>query len=417
MLRTKRALSPVIATVILLSVVIAVAIATVAWMSGLTFSFMDIEELRITNEQWGPECSYVDLTLQNRGTSNIAINSVTVNSQSTTFAFISGSETIAAGESAVVRITQTFIPQGKYSIAFSTMKGNSFFSYLEARLLASTFRMEWGTTTVNDTFKTVNLQNHYESPIVVCSPSYSSGLPRTVRLRDVSSDSFMVRVQNPSGSVVPNTLVYYLVVEEGVWDSPFKIEAGKYSTNTVGENNNWDYDFRDYGQTYSGNIIVLHQVTSNDDPTWITSYVSRANSRTNPPRSSDSGFRIALNGAEAVDSHGSEEIAYVILQEGTGTVGEVKWETKQTSDSISGFGNSPPYQTSFSQGFTQSPVVVIACHQEADGGDGGWADVFSVTATQLGLAIDEDQVKDSERSHTTETCGFIVFETVGSYIE
>jgi len=415
--RSKRALSPVIATVILLAVVIAVAIATVAWMSGLTVSFMEIEELRITDEHWGPDCSYVDLTLRNGGTSTLAINSVTVNSQSTTITFISGSEILAAGESAVVRITQTFVPQGKYSIAFSTMKGYSFFSYLEARLLASSFRMEWGSTTVNDTFKTVYLQNSYESPIVVCSPSYSSGLPRTVRLKDVSSESFMVRLQNPSGSVVPDTLVHYWVVEEGVWDSPFKIEAVKYSTSTVGENNNWNYDYRDYGQTYSGKIVVLHQVMSEADSNWITSYVSRANSRTDPPRSSDSGFRIALNGAEAVNSHGTEEIGYIILQEATGTVDEIKWETKQTSDSVSGFGNSPPYYTSFSQGFAQPPVVAIACHQEADGGDGGWADVYSVTATQFGLAIDEDQVNDSERSHTTETCGFMVFESTGSYIE
>jgi flagellin-like protein len=417
MLRKKRALSPVIATVILLAVVIAVAIATVAWMSGLTFSFMDIEELRITNEHWGPECSYVDLTLQNRGTSTIAINSVTVNSQSTTFAFISGSETIEAGESAVVRITQTFVPQGKYSIAFSTMKGNSFFSYLEARLLASTFRMEWGTTTVNDTFKTVDLQNHYESPIVVCSPSYSSGLPKTVRLRDVTSDSFMVRVQNPSGSVIPDTSVHYWVVEEGVWESPFKIEAVKYSTSTVGENNNWNYDLRSYGESYSGNVIVLHQVMSYNDPAWITSYVSKANSRTAPPSSGDSGFRIALNGAEAVDTHQAEDIGYIIIQEGYNTLNGIEWEAKQTTDTIQGLVDSPPYNTSFDQTFSGVPNVVLAFQQEMDGGNGGWALVYSTSSTQLGLACDEDQVRDSERNHTTETCGFMVFETVGSYVE
>jgi hypothetical protein len=61
--------------------------------------------------------------------------------------------------------------------------------------------------------------------------------------------------------------------------------------------------------------------------------------------------------------------------------------------------------------------VVLACHQEADGGDGGWAEVYSVVASQLGLAVDEDQVKDLERSHTSETCGFMVFESTGSHVE
>jgi len=417
MLRSRTAISPVIATVILLAVVIAVALVSVSWMSGLTVSFMEIEDLKITNENWAQDCTYVDLTLSNKGTSTSTVTSIAVNSQSATYNFTSGSATINADESAVIRITGVFAPGGKYSITFTTMKGNSLPYYLEARILASTFRMEWGETTVNSTFKTVNLQNHYENPIIVCSPSYNSGLPRTVRLKDVSSESFMIRVQNPSGSAIPDTLVYYWVVEEGVWESPFKMEAGKYSTSTVGENNNWRYDYRDYGQAYSGSIVVLHQVMSSDDPTWITSYVSRSNSRTNPPRSSDSGFRIALNGAEAVDSHGTEEIGYVILEEAIGVVDEIKWEAKQTSDSVSGFGNSPPYYTSFTQSFTQSPAVVLAFHQEADGGDGGWAEVYSVAITQLGLAVDEDQVRDSERNHTTETCGFMVFETSGSYVE
>jgi flagellin-like protein len=418
MLRTKKALSPVVATIILLAVVIAVAIASVAWMSSLTFSFMEIEELRITGEQWGPDCSYVDLTLRNIGTSSIAINSVTMNSQSiTSFTFVSGSETLASGESAVVRITETFVPQGKYSITFSTTKGNSFFSYLEAKLLASSFRMEWGTTTANDTFKTVNLQNSYESPIVVCSPSYTSGLPRTVRLKDVSSESFTVRVQNPSGSVVPDTLVHYLVVEEGVWDSPFKIEAVKYSTSTVGENNNWNYDLRSYGESYSGNVVVLHQVMSNDDPTWITTYVSKADSRTAPPSSGDSGFRIALNGAEAVDAHGAEDVGYVIVEEGFDVLNGINWEAKHTADTVQGLLNSPPYNTAFDQTFSESPSVVLAFQQEMDGNNGGWALVYSTSATQLGLACDEDQVNDSERSHTTEICGFMVFGSPSSYVE
>jgi hypothetical protein len=378
---------------------------------------MDIEELRITNEHWGPDCSYVELTLRNEGTSTVTINTVAVNSQSTAFTFVSGSETIAAGESAVVRITETFVPQGKYSIAFSTMKGNSFFSYLEARLLASSFRMEWGSSTVNDTFNTVYLQNSYESPVVVCSPSYNSGLPRTVRLKDVSSDSFMVRVQNPSGSVVPDTLVYYWVVEEGVWESPFKIEAVKYSTSTVGENNNWNYDLRSYGESYSGNVIVLHQVMSYHDPTWITTYVSKANSKTAPPSSGDSGFRIALNGAEAADTHGAEDVGYIIIQEDYDALNGINWEAKQTADTIGGLVNSPPYNTTFDQTFTEPPTVVLAFQQKMDGGNGGWALVYSTSSTQLGLACDEDQVSDTERSHTTETCGFMVFETWGSYVE
>ena len=64
-------------------------------------------------------------------------------------------------------------------------------------------------------------------------------------------------------------------------------------------------------------------------PSWITTYVSRENSRTNPPSSGDDGFRIALNGAEAVDSHDAETISYIIIEEGYSELSAIKYDAKQ----------------------------------------------------------------------------------------
>lgn len=277
------------------------------------------------------------------------------------------------------------------------------------------FAMEWGTVVVDDGFVTVNLVNAYRSPVVVCVPSYTSGVPRTVRLKDVNSTSFKVRVQNPSGTMCPATTVHFLVVEEGVWTEPIKLEARKYDTNTVGEDRNWDYDIRSYGQTYSGTLVVFHQVMTYNDAGWITTYVSKIDRRTAPPSSSDSGFRIALNGAEAVNSHGTETIGYVVVEQGQGTIGGVKYDIKRTADFVQGFGNSPPYNTPFSQTFSAAPQVVVSSQLEMDGTNGGWVVDHTITQTQAGLMIDEDQVKDNERWHTTETCGFWAFEIAGNY--
>ena len=414
---TKKALSPVVASVILLGVVIAVSLTTVAWLSGLSTSFMQIEELYATDHQWGPNGGYVDVTLHNTGTQNVRISGISVNSQPASVVYIVGSSQINSGESAVVRISNTFVAESTYQFTFQTVGGNRFFYIATAESVSSIFRMEWGTVTTDDTFKTVTLQQTYSSPIIVCSPAYDSGLPRTVRLKDVSPNSFKVRVQNPSNETLPETPVNYLVVEEGEWTAPFKIEAKKYQTSTVGQNNDWNYDVRSYGQSYSGDIIVLHQVMSCNDPTWITTYVSKANSRTNPPSSEDSSFQIALNGAEAVDTHEAEDIGYIILQEGYDTLNGIKWEAKQTADTIQGLTNSPPYNTALDQTFTEPPTTALAFQQEMDGNNGGWALVYSTSSTQIGLACDEDQVKDSERSHTAEVCGFIVFESAGSYTQ
>lgn len=416
-IRNRRALSPVISGIILIAVSVAVAMAAASYLGSMSFSFMSTEEITLTNCQWAEDSSFADLTVTNFGTSKVTLESAKVNKdEASSVTFVSGDAQLEAGEAAVMRVYHSFSSNTKYQFSVTTSKSHSFLYISTAPQDSSiTFKMEWGTATVDDTFTTINLENNYVSPVIVCTPKYTAGDPRSIRITGDTSNSFKVRVQNPSGTAGPNTEISYLVVEEGVWTTPIKIEAAKYSTDTVGRKSNWIYDTKEYGQTYSGNIIVLHQVMSYNDDSWIASYVSRSTTQSNPPNSGDSGFRIALNGAEAATSHDSETISYIIFEEEVNQISGIKYETKLTGDAIRGFGNSPPFNTAFSQSFDSIPSVVLSSHQEVDGGDGGWAAVHTITQTQAGLMIDEDQETDSERNHTTETCGFLSFETEGSH--
>ncbi len=63
----KRAFSPVVASIILVAAAVAVSIALAGWITGFTFSFAKVEDLRVTNDQWGAECAFVDITLRNGG--------------------------------------------------------------------------------------------------------------------------------------------------------------------------------------------------------------------------------------------------------------------------------------------------------------------------------------------------------------
>ncbi len=47
--RSRKALSPVVASIILIAVTVAVSIAVAAWMGALTFSFTATEQINITN--------------------------------------------------------------------------------------------------------------------------------------------------------------------------------------------------------------------------------------------------------------------------------------------------------------------------------------------------------------------------------
>ncbi|MBN1357577.1 hypothetical protein JW988_02305 [Candidatus Bathyarchaeota archaeon] len=121
---TRKALSPVMSGGILICIAIAVALATVAWMNGLPNPDMQTENLQVTSHQLGPKLSYVDISLHNNGTQSAKINSITVNSQPTTVVYIAGSNQINTGETAILRVANTFTPNETYQIALQTVKGS-----------------------------------------------------------------------------------------------------------------------------------------------------------------------------------------------------------------------------------------------------------------------------------------------------
>jgi RHS repeat-associated protein len=59
--------------------------------------------------------------------------------------------------------------------------------------------------------------------------------------------------------------------------------------------------------------------------------------------------------------------------------------------------------------------VALLTQAAMDGNDGGWAVLYGVgaaplSASSMNLAVDEDQIKDEERSHTSEQVGYLAFE-------
>jgi archaellum component FlaF (FlaF/FlaG flagellin family) len=123
---TKKTLTPVRSTGILICIAIAVSLATLAWMNGLPTPNIQTEDLQVTNYQLGSNFSFVDVTLYNNGTQSTKIKSITVDSQPTTVAYIDGSDQINLGESAVVRIANAFAPEETYQIEIQTTKGSKF---------------------------------------------------------------------------------------------------------------------------------------------------------------------------------------------------------------------------------------------------------------------------------------------------
>ena len=82
-LKSKKALSPVVASIILIAVTVAVSIAVAAWMGALTFSFMGTEQLAISKITWTWDSIEANrkftITVDNTGTKDLTIKQIQVN--------------------------------------------------------------------------------------------------------------------------------------------------------------------------------------------------------------------------------------------------------------------------------------------------------------------------------------------------
>ena len=270
---------------------------------------------------------------------------------------------------------------------------------------------------VDDTWQTVTFSLSYTNPVIVCTynlPS-SSANEAVVRINNTQNTSFDVMIQNPGDDhTVTSGDVHCTIIEEGAWtlSDERKIEA--YTVNSDGTNrkNSWGTGSMEnvgYTQSYT-NPVVLGQVMSYSDPEWSV-FWDNGGAQGNPP--SSSALYIGKHvGEDTVTTRNNEVLGYIVIEQGSGTVNGIAYEAALGEDSVRGVGSSPPY--SYNLGATYS--VGIATQAAMDGGDGGWAVLYGsdpLASSQIALAIDEDTIGDTERSHTTEQVAYWMFSQEG----
>ena len=123
LLKSKKALSPVVAAIILIAVTVAVSIAVAAWMGALTFTFMKTEELRIISVTF-PSSNNVDIAVTNTGANTLTISSVTVDDSPANVT--SGTGDLVKGQSATLKVTFGWVSGFKYTFAVLTSAGNKY---------------------------------------------------------------------------------------------------------------------------------------------------------------------------------------------------------------------------------------------------------------------------------------------------
>jgi len=129
-LRSKKALSPVVASIILIAVTVAVSIAVAAWMGALTIGFMGgSEQVEIRTISFTGNTT-ATLKIKNTGTSPVTIQEVWINNvEITTGLDPDVPFAISANEEETLTITGasgTFVAGDNYQFKVVTAKANPF---------------------------------------------------------------------------------------------------------------------------------------------------------------------------------------------------------------------------------------------------------------------------------------------------
>jgi hypothetical protein len=266
---------------------------------------------------------------------------------------------------------------------------------------------------------TVTLDYDYGTDmVVVCTPNYDDNpygsvvTPVVVQVQNAYNDSFDVRLSPAVWTTVETSEAWvdWMVVKRGVYNEAehgVKMEAVKFLSTVTDRKRSWVGQKRAYGQSYT-KPVVLGQVMTYSSGRWVT-FWCRGSSSTTPP--SASSLWVGKHMGADIRARANEIIGYVVIEAGSGSIEGNLYLANLGPDSIRGVGNNPPYTYALSG--LSDPSTAVVSQAGMDDADGGWAILFGddpVRPGALNLAIDEDWAIDSERSHSTEQAGYIVFE-------
>jgi hypothetical protein len=260
----------------------------------------------------------------------------------------------------------------------------------------------------------VTLPYIYESPVVVASPQYDlTGQPVVARIRNVSDNSFELRVQNPSGlGPYTGVPVHIMVVEEGKYSFEthgVKMEAVTFTSSVTDHNSSWVGEERTYQMPYT-NPVLVGQVMSYNDADWSV-FWARGATYDAPPSSSE--LWVGKHVGEDSDiTRADETIGYVVFEAGARTADGVEFIAGVGPDIVAGVSDSPPYGYYITG--LETTTAAIVSQSGMDGSDGSWPILYGTSAVQqhsLDLAVDEDLLSDPERNHSTEQVSYVVFGT------
>ncbi|MEM7577355.1 MAG: hypothetical protein AAF328_07745 [Planctomycetota bacterium] len=279
-------------------------------------------------------------------------------------------------------------------------------------------RFEVGKFTAGPNATAVSFQSTYQNPVVVTTVDVTNNAvarPVVVRVQNVTSSGFEAYLQNPGDLSTPVAdEVYFLAMEAGTHDfDGVMAEAFTMTADTVDRKGSVNAIPATYQQTYT-EPVVLAQVMTTNDSRWSVAWV-RGNTRQAAPNAST--LRVGRHVGEDPDITRSDEtLGVIVFEAGVHQIGGVKVQAFLSPDMVGGIntnGNGV-YKPNYPEKFNDQAEYAFIQQAGEDGGDMGWAvlpdDDPLHSDKHIHVAIDEEQINDGERGHTTEQVFVVAFE-------
>lgn len=267
----------------------------------------------------------------------------------------------------------------------------------------------------NTSWTTVEVGPTYGSMVVVATANYDDASPSLVtRIRNAVGSRFEVRVDRTDGLADPvsGVSVNYVAAQEGVYSlatDGVTLEAVKVTSTVTDNAASWVGESRTYSNSYT-NPVVVGQVMSYNDAAF-SAFWARGPDALTPPSATEL-FVGKHVGEDPVTARANETIGYIVIEGGSGSVGDVSYSAAVGANTVRGMGNAPPFTYTLGGVSGASSAVVSAAGMKDS--EGGWPMLYGatpLTPTALELAFEEDQAGDAERRHLKEQVAYVAFGT------
>jgi hypothetical protein len=249
--------------------------------------------------------------------------------------------------------------------------------------------------TTADEWHTVGFERQYDRPVVVAQPlSYEGYHPCHVRVRDVTASDFDLQLEEwmyLDGDHRPET-VSHVALEAGTYSTDdLAVEAGFARTNHEFTGVGFDQSFDTtpvvfaQSQTYEGTDPIVTRLRDVDP----------------------SGFDVRVQEEEGEENggyHFEEQVGYVAVEPGTGTLDGRAFEVDTYGDGVDDSWSRIEFERSY-----DAPRFV-ADMQTFNGPNTANLRYRNLTSESVEVFVEEERSADSETDHFDERVGYAVFE-------